>query len=125
MHASIRDQTYILRAQVFKVLMHPVRLQILDLLRQNEECVCHMESYLDYRQAYISQQLIVLKSAGLIEENRNGRNIYYKIKNPAIFYLIDAIQNIVRGKITEKQPKNSPSCPCPKCNTKIVNLNHK
>jgi DNA-binding transcriptional ArsR family regulator len=44
----------------FKALAHPVRLQILDMLRSGEVCVCHMETALGKRQAYISQQLMVL-----------------------------------------------------------------
>ncbi|MEW6406696.1 MAG: permease [Chloroflexota bacterium] len=46
------------------ILMHPARLGILDLLREGEACVCHMEAVFGYRQAYISQQLMVLRDAG-------------------------------------------------------------
>ncbi|MRS04979.1 ArsR family transcriptional regulator, partial [bacterium] len=47
---------YELQAQIYKVLTHPVRLAILEILRDGEHCVCHMEAYLGLRQAYISQQ---------------------------------------------------------------------
>ena len=48
-----------------KALAHPVRLQILDMLRADDEvCVCHMEAAFGKRQAYISQQLMVLREAG-------------------------------------------------------------
>ena len=43
-------------ARLFKILMHPGRLSILDMLRDGEHCVCHMEAHLGYRQSYISQQ---------------------------------------------------------------------
>ena len=53
----IEDNTYDLQVQIFKVLTHPARLAILEILRDGEHCVCHMEAYLGFRQAYISQQL--------------------------------------------------------------------
>jgi DNA-binding transcriptional ArsR family regulator len=56
----------------FKALAHPVRLQILDMLRRGEACVCHMETALDKRQAYISQQLMVLRDAGLVDARKDG-----------------------------------------------------
>ena len=48
-------------ANLLKSIAHPVRLQIVDMLRQGEVCVCHIERSLDKRQAYISQQLMVLR----------------------------------------------------------------
>jgi len=47
--------------QVFKLLSHPTRMAIMEILRQGEECVCHMEAILGHRQAYLSQQLAVLR----------------------------------------------------------------
>jgi DNA-binding transcriptional ArsR family regulator len=52
-------EIYEQETKLYKSLMHPARLAILDLLREGEECVCHMEATFGYRQAYISQQLMV------------------------------------------------------------------
>jgi len=59
-------------AGLFKTLMHPARLEILEILRDGEHCVCHIEAVLGYRQAYISQQLSVLREAGLVQDRRDG-----------------------------------------------------
>jgi ArsR family transcriptional regulator len=61
-------ETYQTQAQLFKVLMHPTRLAILEELRGGEQCVCHMESKFGLRQAYISQHLMVLRDAGLVTD---------------------------------------------------------
>ena len=47
------NQTYDPQVQIFKVLTHTARLAILEILRDGEHCVCHMEAYLGFRQAYI------------------------------------------------------------------------
>ncbi len=101
---------------LLKLLAHPARLAILDALRTGEECVCHLEALLGYRQAYLSQQLAVLREAGLVTDQRNGWNIYYQVANRQIYAVIDAVRTVVHGKpapISER--RSSPRCPCPKC----------
>jgi DNA-binding transcriptional ArsR family regulator len=53
------NTSYNLPAKVFNALAHPSRLEILELLRDGEACVCHIQAMLDLRQAYISQHLNV------------------------------------------------------------------
>jgi DNA-binding transcriptional ArsR family regulator len=77
------------QAKLFKALMHPARLAILDVLRDSEQCVCHLEYLLGYRQAYISQQLSVLRENGLVQDRRDGLNIYYSTAKADIYALID------------------------------------
>lgn len=108
-------QPYEVQAQLFKLLMHPVRLAILDILRDGEHCVCHMEAYLGYRQAYISQQVAVLREAGLIQDRREGWNIFYRVTDPRIYSVIDTIQ-LISGQ-TPGLPKKNVDCPCPHCSS--------
>jgi DNA-binding transcriptional ArsR family regulator len=105
------------QAGLFKVLMHPARLAILDILRESAECVCHMEAMLGYRQAYISQQLMVLRQAGLVEDQRDGWNIYYRVIKPEIYQVIDSARELLGEPHTSHSPQRQPGvCPCPKCN---------
>jgi len=113
-------ETYKMQTEYFKVLMHPTRLAILDVLRNGEECVCHMEALFGLRQAHISQHLMVLRDAGLVADRRDGWNVFYRVIKPEIYQVIDAMnvfsglpeggsQAYSRTDITRK------SCPCPKC----------
>ncbi|HEX2621311.1 MAG TPA: metalloregulator ArsR/SmtB family transcription factor [Phototrophicaceae bacterium] len=70
------DLSYEHLAELFKGLAHPIRLQILDLLREGEMGVCHIEAVLNKRQAYISQQLMMLRETGLVECRRDGLKVY-------------------------------------------------
>ena len=112
---------YKTQAQLFKALMHPTRLAILEELRGGEQCVCHMEAMFGLRQAYISQHLMVLRDAGLVTDRRDGWNIYYQVSKPEIFQVIDAM-NIITNKtdhqhfMARSSSKQRP-CPCPKCNS--------
>lgn len=105
---------YEVHAHLFKMLTHPVRLAILDILRDGEHCVCHMEAYLGYRQAYISQQITVLREAGLIQDRRDGWNIFYRVIDPRIYSVLDTIQEIT-GQSTASFKREGIVCPCPHC----------
>jgi DNA-binding transcriptional ArsR family regulator len=109
-------QPYEAQAQLFKLLAHPARLAILNILRDGEHCVCHMEAHLGYRQAYISQQIAVLREAGLIQDRRDGWNIFYRVTDPRIFSVLDTIQ-LMTGQPTVLPNREGVVCPCPHCNS--------
>ena len=115
-------------AKFFKVLMHPARLAILNVLRNSEHCVCHIEAALGYRQAYISQQLAALREAGLVQDRRDGWNIYYRVAKPEVFAVIDAAQGVVadsRQRASRRHLTQSgrlDTCPCPHCKPVVENV---
>lgn len=111
-------------ANLFKALMHPFRLAILYMLQDGEQCVCHMEAAFGCRQSYISQQLSVLKEAGLIQDRRDGWNIFYRVVKPEIFALLGQAEEIVgkAGGLAELQESAKDSCPCPKCSHALIQV---
>src|SRR5512143_1297647 len=110
--------TYDSQAKLFKALMHPGRLAILDVLRSGEACVCHMEAALGYRQAYLSQQLMVLREAGLVDDRRDGWNVYYRVTKADVFLMIDAAR-VAAGESQKRPiPAVISGCSCPHCSEK-------
>jgi DNA-binding transcriptional ArsR family regulator len=108
---------YSLQSDILKALAHPTRLAILDVLRDGEQCVCHLEATLAVRQAYVSQQLITLKHAGLVESRRDGLNLYYRVLQPDVFSLLDTLNAITGVRPTRPAHQHAEvDCPCPKCN---------
>lgn len=75
-------------AQIFKALAHPARLRILETLEQGEACVCHLEVLLGLRQAYLSQQLAMLRQAGLVSDRREGLNVFYCLIDERVSMLL-------------------------------------
>jgi ArsR family transcriptional regulator len=107
--------------KLFKALMHPARLEILDILREGEECVCHMEAALGYRQAYISQQLMALREAGLVQDRRDGWNIFYRVVEPKVYTVIDAARTMTGERATlARKSTRAARCACPRCNPAAV-----
>lgn len=120
---------YGLIAQVYKALAHPVRLQILEVLQEEgEACVCHMEARLNQRQAYISQHLAKLREVGLVEDRREGLNVFYALTYPGVNTLLQEARQLATtvahnngieltfAPIRKVSPER---CGCPKCEEKI------
>jgi ArsR family transcriptional regulator len=75
-----------------------------------------MEATFGFRQAYLSQQLAVLREAGIIQDRRDGWNIFYRVVKPEIFKILDAANLISGVESRYDTPRQSiPQCPCPKC----------
>lgn len=106
-------------AEIFRLLGQPVRIQILLVIGRDEACVCHIEAVLGIRQAAISQHLMVLRDAGLVSTNREGRNIFYRLATPELFdaiYQVATVAGIATGELARLAAKPVPGCPCPHCN---------
>lgn len=104
--------------QIFKILSHPTRLAILEILREGEHCVCHMEAVLQVRQAHISQHLMVLREAQIVADRREGWNIYYRVIRPEIFKIIDVAREVLgdtADQMTFSLHSRSDVCSCPRC----------
>lgn len=103
-------------AQRLKLLAHPERLRILDVLRRESECVCHLEALLAKPQPYVSQQLRLLREAGVIQNEQVGHNVYYRLVDPEVMAWLDKILGPAAGEHPDLTPyKQLISCACPKC----------
>ena len=112
--------SYAQTASKLKVMGHPVRLQILDMLRQGETCVCHIEAALDKRQAYISQQLMTLRDAGLVVSRKDGLQVYYRLADDQLQVLLD----LLVGQSSADGLDRIHGCNCPTCATvSIADIN--
>lgn len=103
-------------ASKLKIMGHPVRLQILDMLRQGEICVCHIERALDKRQAYVSQQLMTLRDAGLVESRKDGLQVYYRLDDEQVVELLV----LLVGPQTNDGLELLDDCSCPNCSTVLI-----
>ncbi|MCI0474802.1 MAG: metalloregulator ArsR/SmtB family transcription factor, partial [Anaerolineales bacterium] len=94
------------------------RLRLLYALRDGEECVCHLTALLRRRQAYVSQQLMFLRQAGLIADRQAGLRVYYRVTNARVFALLDAANALTGAKNIAVETRTLAACPCPKCAAK-------
>ena len=107
---------------------NPVRVQILLAIGTGEACVCHLESLLELRQAYISQQLMTLRKKKIITSRREGKYIYYRLVNPDILGVIQSAGELVGVAKDSFIIQDHSSCECPKCSVtedRIIQIQEK
>lgn len=101
---------YQMKAEFFKTLGHPVRIRVLELLSRREHAVSEMLDDIDIEPANLSQQLAVLRRAGLIAGRREGLSVIYEITSPQVAQLLTAARGILTGvvagqaEVLEDQP---------------------
>lgn len=90
-----------LKSQLFKGLAHPIRIEIIELLKDRELCVCTIYEKLEQSQSNISQHLNKLKSYQILTSRKDGLQVYYRIKDKQIIELIELAKNIILKQINE------------------------
>ena len=88
------------KAEFFKALAHPLRISILDALREGEKTVAEISEEFKVEQANASQQLAVLRHKNIITARKAGSNVYYSVSDPSIFKLLDAARDIFNNHLT-------------------------
>jgi len=111
MTKGAKDRQYRDATSVFQLLSHQGRLQILDELRKDEACVCHLQTILGRPQAYVSQQLRVLREAGVVADRKDGLMVYYRLADDRVALLLEE----ALGPASERECVAG--CPCPRCST--------
>ncbi len=102
----------------------PQRIAILLAIGKGEACVCHLEAALGWRQAYISQHLMALRKADILQDRREGRYVYYRLKNASYLDLIidsAALSGLSAETVSSIiNTQNYPSCECPHCVPTVI-----
>jgi ArsR family transcriptional regulator len=78
------EQIYVDTAKMIKAISEPKRLQIVDMLSCGELCACEILDAFHVTQPTLSHDMKVLIEAGIVEDRREGKNIYYSLKTNAL-----------------------------------------
>src|SRR4051794_39917131 len=94
---------FALKAEFFRALGHPVRIRLLQLLRDGERTVGALQAALALDSSGVSQQLAALRKQGLVEARRDGTNVYYRVKDRRTLELLELAKQIIAANLEEGQ----------------------
>jgi ArsR family transcriptional regulator len=89
------------KAEFFKALAHPLRIRILDALRNGEVSVNDLCGRLGAEQTTVSQQLSVLRNRNIVIGRKDGNSVYYSVHDPAIFKMLDVAKEIFNNHLID------------------------
>jgi DNA-binding transcriptional ArsR family regulator len=99
--ARTSEPIYRLKAEFFRLLGHPVRVRILELLRDGERSVGQLQIALGLDSSGTSQHLTAMRRQGLLDSRREGNNVYYRVKDPRTFQLLETAKQILTAQLEE------------------------
>lgn len=91
------------KAELFRTLGHPMRIRVLEMLQEQPTAVRDMLSELDVESSSLSQQLAVLRRAGLVTSTREGATVVYALSTPHLGELLAAGRLILAEILTESE----------------------
>jgi DNA-binding transcriptional ArsR family regulator len=91
------------KAELFKALAHPARVRALEVLADGEHTVTELQAEIGIESSHLSQQLGVLRRAGLVTTRREGSSVYYAVKGPLVVDLLGAAKALLLSSLRETQ----------------------
>ncbi len=92
-----------LKAEVFKAMGHPLRLGIIEFLREGEKCVCEIVDHTGTGMSNISKHLSVLKKVGLVNDRRDGLKIMYSLTMPCALDFAQCVEGVVIKRLEDQR----------------------
>jgi ArsR family transcriptional regulator len=97
-----KDNETRFKAKIFRALSDPIRLKILNFLRDGEKCVCEIIPHVAIIQPVVSRHLKILKDSGIVKGRKDGTRRLYSITDQRIFQIIDDITPDLVDKYTTR-----------------------
>jgi ArsR family transcriptional regulator len=91
---------YEARAKILKAMAHPSRLFILDELSKGERCVCELTEMIGADTSTVSKHLSLLKGAGIVDTDKRGNQVYYRLTAPCVLNFFDCVETVMRKNVT-------------------------
>lgn len=98
-HLSPELQTF--KAEFFKALAHPLRIRILELLRDGDKYVHELQEHMGVDNAVVSQQLSILRNKKIVFGMKEGTKVMYSVRDPLLFDLLDVAKGIFHNSLND------------------------
>jgi ArsR family transcriptional regulator len=96
---------YEAKARLMKALAHPTRLFIVDELSKGERCVCELRDMVGADISTVSKHLALLKTAGIVSDDKRGLQVFYRLKTPCVLGFFDCVQQVQQAVAPAKRAR--------------------
>ena len=90
------------RAKIIKAMAHPTRLFVVDELSRGERCVCELTEMIGADMSTVSKHLSLLKSAGIVQDNKRGAQVYYSLRCPCVLDFFRCVEGVLKTNAQEQ-----------------------
>jgi ArsR family transcriptional regulator len=93
---------YAAKARVIKALAHPTRLWMVERLADGERCVCEFADDVDADFSTVSKHLALLRQAGIVEDEKRGKQVFYRLKVPCVIKFMNCVEAVIESQAKEQ-----------------------
>ena len=93
---------YKLKAEFFRTLGHPARIRILELLAEGDHSVSELQAAIGLEASHTSQQLAVLRRAGVVAARKHGNSVIYSLATPDMADLLAVARRVLTGVLNDQ-----------------------
>jgi len=91
------------QAEIAKAIAHPLRIAIIDFLKNGEQCVCNIAEHIGSERSNVSRHLAVMVNAGVLEYHKEGLKVIYKLKTPCILEFFSCVTSVLKQQAKDNQ----------------------
>jgi len=96
---SEMKRLYKIKADVIAAAGHPIRLAIIDYLKDGEQCVCDIAVHVEAQRSNVSRHLAVLLKAGIVDQRKDGLKMIYSLRTPCILNVASCVTQVLREQV--------------------------
>jgi ArsR family transcriptional regulator len=98
-----KTMVYERQAEVARAIAHPLRMAVLDYLRAGPQCVCDIAKAVGSERSNVSKHLSIMVSAGVLEYQKKGLQVIYKVRTPCVLRFVDCLTECLKEKAIAEQ----------------------
>ncbi len=98
MHLHPTKEDFEARAAIMKALAHATRLMMIEELSRGERCVCELRALAGCDLSTVSKHLALLKNAGIVEDEKRGKQVYYRLRVPCVLNFFHCLDSVITAK---------------------------
>lgn len=99
----MKMQLFEKQADIAKAIAHPVRIAVLEYLKDGEQCVCDIAEAVGTERSNLSKHLSIMVSAGVLVSRKDGLKVMYCIKTPCVLKFLDCLKECLKEQVAEQQ----------------------
>jgi ArsR family transcriptional regulator len=91
------------QAEIAKAVAHPLRIAIVNFLKDGEQCVCDIAQYVGSERSNVSRHLSVMVNAGLLDYRKEGLKVIYRLKTPCILDFFSCVSRVLKQQAKDNE----------------------
>ena len=91
------------QAEIAKAIAHPLRIAVVNFLKDGEQCVCDIAEHVGSERSNVSRHLSVMSNAGLLEYRKEGLKVIYKLRTPCILEFFSCMSRVLKQQVKEDE----------------------